>query len=266
MNLRALWVTARRWYDTHSTRDRRVILAVLGAIALSLVYVVGVDPLIRYRRRVGEEIADGQEQLERSARFLGAVDSLRAERDDLRTRLAQAKTHLLPGDSGTLGAAALQEQANSIAAEKGITVQSTQVMREEGADPFRRIAIRLTLSGEIKPFIELVSGLEYGPQELRIPFVEVSRRGAVAGQKGPRTLSGTVEVSGYQMSGGQGQKAKGKEPEATEAEAGQGGAEGEAAADGAEVEPQGGTPTTPPVGPPAPPDLPGPPAPAPEAS
>jgi len=177
-----------------------------------------VEPLVHYRPAVAEEIAEGQEQLERGARFLAAADSVRAERNDLRQRLDQAKERLLPGGSGTLGAAALQERANSIAAEKGIAVQSTQVMKEEAADPFRKVAIRLTLSGELKPFSEFIAGLEYGAQQLAIPFVEVSRRGAVPGAKGPRTLAATVEVSGYLL-GEQAPKAVEPEPTETEPEA-----------------------------------------------
>lgn len=197
MNLRALWASVRRWYDAHSTRDRRILLGVALAAVASLVYVGVVDPVRGYRRAVAAEVTDGLEELERSARFLGAADSLRVERDQLKQRLEDAKTRLLPGDSGTLGAAALQERANAIATTKGITVQSTQVMREEAADPFRKVAVRLTLSGELKPFAEFLSGLEYGPQQLTVPFVEVSRRGALPGAKGPRTLAATVEVNGY---------------------------------------------------------------------
>lgn len=194
--LQALWASARSWYASHSQRDQRIILGVIVLSALSLAYVGIVVPVRDYRREVAEEIADGQADLERASRFLGAVESLRAERESLRKRLTQARTRLLPGRSGTLGAAALQERANAIATEKGITVQSTQVMREEAADPYRKVAVRLTLSGEIKPFADLISGLEYG-QQLAIPFVEVSRRGAVPGAKGPRTLSATVEVTGF---------------------------------------------------------------------
>jgi type II secretory pathway component PulM len=194
--LQALWAAARAWYAGHSPRDQRIILGVIVLAVLSVAYVGIVVPVRDYRRVVAEEIADGQADLERASRFLGAVESLRAERESLRKRLTQARTRLLPGRSGTLGAAALQERANAIATEKGITVQSTQVMREEAADPYRKVAVRLTLSGEIKPFAELVSGLEYG-QQLAIPFVEVSRRGAVPGAKGPRTLSATVEVTGF---------------------------------------------------------------------
>lgn len=219
MNPRALWAGVLRWYAAHSPRDRRILLGVAIAAALSLVYVGLVQPVRAHRQSVAEEIADGQEQLERGARFLGAADALRAERDQLAKRVEQAKTRLLPGDSGTLGAAALQERTNALAAEKGITVQSTQVMKEEAAEPFHKVSVRLTLSGELKPFADFMAGLEYGPQALTIPFVEVSRRGAVAGQRGPRTLSATVEVGGYLMASAKAKKPEGEAAE-TEGEAG----------------------------------------------
>lgn len=197
MNPRAAWAAIRKWYEGHSTRDRRIVLAVAGLVVLSILYVVVVEPLRGYRRSVAEEIAEGQDQLERSARFLGALDMLRTERDEARAKLQQAKSRLLPGTNATLGAAALQERANTLANEKGVSVQSTQVMKEEIAEPFHKVAVRLTLSAELRPFAEFISGLEYGQQQLFLPFVEVNRRGAVPGQKGPRTLAATVEVSGY---------------------------------------------------------------------
>ena len=221
------------------------------AVALSLVYVGVVDPLRAYRRRVAEEIGEGHDRLERFARFVGAVDALRAERAELKKRLAQAQGRLLPGDTGTLAAAALQERANTLASEKGVSVLSTQVMREEAADPFRKVAVRLTLSAELRPFAEFLSGLEYGPQQLTIPFVEVSRRGAVPGAKGPRLLSATVEVSGYLLAK---DKAKEAEPEPEAAPASEAAPGGEAPAPGAMPEPAPGTvEATPEAVPPGPP-------------
>ena len=214
MNLRQLWDSFQRWYAGHSPRDRGILAGVGALIVLSILYLGMIEPIIHYRRGVAEEIADAQEQLEHAARFLAAADALRAERDDLNHQLEQAKQRLLPAGSGTLGAAALQERANAIAAEKGITVQSTQVMKEEVADPFRKVAIRLTLSGELRPFAEFLAGLEYGPQQLAIPFLEVSRRGAVAGAKGPRTLSATVEVGGYLVAEDTKKPAEAETPEA----------------------------------------------------
>jgi len=125
-------------------------------------------------------------------------------------------------------------------------------MKEEPVEPFHKIAIRLTLSGELKPFAELLSGFEYGPQQLSIPFVELSRRGAVAGAKGPRTLQATVEVSGY-LQGQQAAKAE-AEPAEGEGEAPAGTAEDEAGAGAPAVEAPPGAPLETLLGaPPAPP-------------
>jgi Tfp pilus assembly protein PilO len=218
--LQALFGGFGRWYAGHPVRDQRIIMGVLVFAGICLIYLFGWVPLRDYRQRVAEEVADGQDQLARASRSLGAADSLRGERESLQKRLVQARTRLLPGRGGTLGAAALQERANSIASEKGITVQSTQVMKEEAVDPYRKVAVRLTLSGELKPFAELVSGLEYG-QQLAIPFVEINRRGAAPGAKGPRTLSATLEVSGFVL----GEQAKAEEGAPAEAEAPQSNAE-----------------------------------------
>jgi hypothetical protein len=251
-DLRALWERALAWYNGYSERDRRVILGILVAAGGSLVYIAIVEPILDYRKDVNRQITEGQEELERSMRFVGAKDTLRAEREDLRKRLAQAKARLLPGGTATLGAAALQERANALASEKGIAVQSTQVMKEEVVEPFRKVAVRLTLSGELKPLADFVSGIEYG-QQLNVPFLEINRRGAVAGAKGPRTLSVTVEVSGF-VQGGAPSKPDGAEGEASAVEA-----QAEGAVTGGEGSPpaaDGGAPAAPDAGAPPPGDVP----------
>jgi len=197
VNFRELLERLRRWYQSHGERDRRIMLGVAIAVGLSLVYLVVVEPIVDYRRSVAEEIAEGHDRLEQAERFVGALDSLRTERDDLKQKLDQARTRLLPGASGAIGAAALQERVNTVAGTRGITVQSTQVMREEDVPPFKKVSVRLTLSGELKQFAGFLADIEYGPQALRVPFMEVSRRGAVVAGKGPRALSVNTEVSGY---------------------------------------------------------------------
>jgi type II secretory pathway component PulM len=243
--LQALFGGLNRWYAGHSRRDQRIILGILAFAAICAVYLWAWVPLRDYRQTVADEVVEGQEQLARAARTLGSADSLKVERENLEKRLKQARERLLPGRGGTLGAAALQERTNSLAAEKGITVQSTQVMKEEALDPYRKVSVRLTLSGELKPFAELVSGLEYAHQ-LAVPIVEVNRRGAVPGAKGPRTLSATVEVAGFVLS----EEAKAEEaPPAEGADAGEvATAEGTDAAK-AEAPPPGGAAPTGPVPP-----------------
>lgn len=199
MNWRGLVESVQRWYAAHGERDRRIILGVAIAVALAVLYVGVVEPVLAYRASVAEEMIEGQERLAQAERFVGALESLRAERNELRQKLAQARERLLPGDTGAIAAAALQDRVNAIAAERGITVQSTQVMREEEVAPFRKVSVRLTLSGELRAFAGLLADLEYGQHALRVPFMEISRRGAAVA-RAPRALSISLEVSGYQGS------------------------------------------------------------------
>jgi hypothetical protein len=194
---RAGWARIVRWYASHKPWERYLILGVTIAVGLYALDVILIEPVLGYRQRLADEITEKQEQLERGARFIRAGSSLEAERKEIKHHLEQAKAKLLPAEDPTLAAAWLQERVNALATEKSITVQSTQVMRAENVDPFRKVAVRLTVSGELRPLVEMLAALEYGPQLLGVPFVELNRRGAIPGAKGPRTITGTVEVSGY---------------------------------------------------------------------
>jgi len=189
-----------RWYAGYSRRDQRIILGVAIVAGLSALYVGPIEMVRDYRQGVLEAAADGQQQIERAVKTLRGVDGLRRERDELKQRLKVARANLLPGGSGTLGAAALEERASQLASEKGVEVRTKQVMREEVAGPFRRVAVRLTLAGDVGGIGGMLAGLEYD-NHFTVPFMELSRRGALVGANVPRTLTATIEVAGYVSSG-----------------------------------------------------------------
>ena len=83
-----------------------------------------------------------------------------------------------PGDTPTLAAANLQNTLHSLAGEKGVEIQSTQVMRDDAVGDFRRIAVRITVTGDLKQVADFLAGVEHGPTRVLIPFLEISRRGA----------------------------------------------------------------------------------------
>lgn len=194
------WAPVARWYAGYSRRDQRIILGVAVAAGLSFLYVGPFEMMRDYRRGVREQIADGQGQVEHSLKTLRGLEALRRERDDLKQRLKVARGNLLPGGSGTLGAAALEERASDLAQAKGVEVRTKQVMREEAVDPFRRVAVRFTLAGDVGAIAGMLASLEYD-QHFTVPFMELSRRGALVAPNAPRTLTATVEVAGYVSSG-----------------------------------------------------------------
>src|SRR6185503_5213666 len=92
--------------------------------------------------------------------------------ESLRARYREIRANLVPGETPTLAAASLQDTLHQLASEKGINIQSTQVMREETVGDFRRIAVRLTVTGELRQLAEFLAGIETGARRLSIPFLE----------------------------------------------------------------------------------------------
>lgn len=195
--LDAAWTPIKRWYDGHGERDRRIIAGVAVATTLSLLYVGLVVPLRERRASVAKEIEQGLARIEHAERLVASLSELNAERTELRRRLKVARRRLLPGGSETLGAATLQDRANELATEHGVTIRTTQVLRGERAEPYQKVSVRLTLSGSLHGLSSMVAGLEYG-HELVIPFLELSRRGAAAARRGNQVdISATMEVAGF---------------------------------------------------------------------
>jgi hypothetical protein len=200
------WAPVARWYARYSRRDQRFILGVAIAAGLSFLYVGPIEMVRDYHHGILEDTGAAQERVERSLKTLRSLDGLRHERDELKARLKVARAKLLPGGSGTLGAATLEERASELAREKGVEVRTKQVMKEEQAGPFRRVAVRFTVAGDIGQISALLAGLEY-ENHFTVPFMELNRRGSLGQPNAPRTINATIEVAGFVSSGDGGAEA-----------------------------------------------------------
>lgn len=190
MNWRAQW-------ERLSGRERTLIGAAGVVLALLLLRFVIISPFLAYRESLQDEIASNRELLQNDRAYLARSTDVAKHLESLRVRYRETRAQLVPGDTPTLAAASLQDTLHSLAAEKGVTVQSTQVMREETVGDFRRIAVRLTAAGELRQLAEFVAGVEFGARRLSVPFLELSRRGAVLRGQSARALAATIEVNAF---------------------------------------------------------------------
>src|SRR5262249_21668134 len=103
-----------------------------------------------------------------------------------------------------LAAAVLQERVSSLASDKKVSMQTTQVLKDEPFGPFRVVSLRITASGELHDLADFLTALEFGPLRVFIPLIELSRRGAMVRKGGVgRTVSATIQVSGVVQSSAQ---------------------------------------------------------------
>lgn len=188
-----------KWPPRISNLDARQRYFVMPLLALALVlfWFVAVDPFLDYRESLGKEIVENRQRIAMWEAYLNKASSLPKQREQLEQRRREIEQQLLPGGTPTLAAAALQDKLHGFAQESGVNVQSTQVMREESVGELKRISIRMTVTGQIRPLAEFLTAVEYGPYRVVVPFLEISMRGArLRGQAG-RALAMTLEVSGF---------------------------------------------------------------------
>lgn len=222
----------RAWWGRLSARERTLIGAAAGVFALALIRYLIISPFLSYRESLRDEIASHQDMLENDHAYLARAADVTRQLQSLRARYHEVSAQLIPGDTPTLAAASLQDTLHQLASEKGINIQSTQVMREETVGDFRRIAVRITVTGELRQLAEFLAGVETGTRRLSVPFLEISRRGAVLRGQSARALAATVEVNAFL----QGTEKNGAKVDATEASAAAEGAPAEPAASAAAPE------------------------------
>jgi Tfp pilus assembly protein PilO len=190
-------VNWRERWARFSTRERRLIGIGAGVLALVAVHFLIVSPFLSYREDLRDDIEARRAELENATAYLARAGDTTRRREQLANRVKQARTQLVPGDTPTLAAAALQDHLHSVANEKGVEIQSTQVMRDENVGDFKRIAVRITVTGELRPLAEFLTAVEHGSLRVSLPFLEISRRGAALRGKGARTLAATLEASAF---------------------------------------------------------------------
>jgi len=190
MNWRERWAR-------FSARERRLIGAAGGVLGIFLVHLLIISPFLSYRQDLQDEIAGHREKLENAKAYLARTADITRQREQLQKAYQQVHQQLVPGDTPTLAAANLQNTLHSLAGTKNVEIQSTQVMRDDTVGDFRRIAVRITVTGELKEIVDFLAGLEHGPTRVTIPFLEMSRRGAALRGKAARALSATVEVTAF---------------------------------------------------------------------
>ena len=190
-------MTWRERWERFSPRERQLIGVAGAVLVLLLVYTLVISPFLSYRQDLQDEIAAHRSQIENGKAYLARTADLARQRDQMAKAFQQVRAQLVPGDTPTLAAANLQNTLHSLAGEKGVEIQSTQVMRDDTVGDFRRISVRITVTGDLKPLADFLAAVEHGPTRVAIPFLEISRRGAALRGKSARALSATLEVNAF---------------------------------------------------------------------
>lgn len=181
---------------TLSPQGRRALALGLLALALAVAYAAVIRPIVG---AFAEQRAAIEEQTELLRRYRG----LAAERATLEARLERLRSRpasqglYLAGDNENLVAAQLQSRIKSIVSETRAKLASSQVLPSADEKGFRRVGIRLTMTGGIVDLRDILFRLESGRPYLFLDNVDVSSVQGLrtAGEAGDLNI--TLDVFGY---------------------------------------------------------------------
>lgn len=168
---------AERW-SALSGRER----ALVGGAVLIAVVV-----LLRYGTLSGDEDFEGAggavdapwvqvAKIENYRRVVAHSAAIQKQTAEIEARLRAQQERLTGGATATQVAAELQGAVSSMAADAGLNVLSSQILKEEEVEGARRVGVRLTLSGEIEGVAQLIAAIEGGEKDLQVSHLEINRK------------------------------------------------------------------------------------------
>jgi hypothetical protein len=179
-----------------TNRQQRLYLA-LGVVLLLVAGRFALTWFMDFRSEIKDDVRLTAQRLATARRLAERAPETKKQYDSVQSRYQATVAELVPGDTPTLAAAALQDRVSALASEKKVSVQTTQVLKDEPLGPFRQVSLRITASGELHDLADFLTALEFGPLRVTIPFIELSRRGAMVRKQGVgRNVSATLQVSG----------------------------------------------------------------------
>ena len=192
MRLKQIW-------QRLSARERVLAGGALLALLLVVVRYGIIEPYLNYAARLEEEIEQEAQRVAKMQRQRGRREQIATQVNVLRQRFQEMRHKLIPGGTPALAAAHLQERLQTLAGQSGLELVTTQVMRDETVGEFRKIAVQVTVRGELPAVANFVAGVEYGDWLLAVTTLEVrsTYNVRIRPKEGPRNpLTITLEVGG----------------------------------------------------------------------
>jgi len=126
----------------------------------------------------------------------GEIPQLRAQLDGLR-QSAGAGTVTLAGASDALAAATLQSRLEELAATAGVAIASTESLPAETAGDYRRIGLRMAISGGYDGIVRLLSAIDAATPPLAVDSLQIHGNARVASSRETAQLDAAYIVYGF---------------------------------------------------------------------
>ena len=165
-----------------------------------------IVPYLAYTAQLEERIERDVRRLAKMQRQRDRAAEVQQRMRTLEKQFAAAYDQLVPGETPTLAAAQLQERVQTFADRSGLTLVTTQVLREKSLGSLRKARVQMTFRGDTPAVADLLARVEYEDWLLAVSRLDIGtskrrrRRRRVA--RPPLTI--TLEVEAVMRESAQG--------------------------------------------------------------
>lgn len=168
-------------------------LAVLAALYLSV-----AAPLLGVYAQRRQEIAERRLLLPRLQAAAAELPALRA--DIARLRAGQkARGLTLAGATDAIASATLESRIDGFARAVGATIGSTEILPAQPRGPYRRIGLRLVLTGSYETLVNLLARIETARPPLVMDNLQLHGALGRPGAQNAATIDAGLDVYGFRM-------------------------------------------------------------------
>jgi general secretion pathway protein M len=186
--------------DLPTGRTGRLLAVAILVIPVVAGYLFVVAPILDFYNQGEAAIADYRMLLPRLRTAAQQLLELRANLAELQ-KLASTRKITVEGSSDAIASANLQNRIEELAASAGVTISRSEAVSAEIRSPYRRIGLRVAISGEYEEILKLLGAIETAAPPLIVANLHIqgmSRRvNPTAASQIPTRLDAGFEVYGF---------------------------------------------------------------------
>ena len=197
----------REAWQRLSTRERILAGLACGALMLVVLRYGVIAPYLAYTAQLEERIERDVQRLAKMQRQRNRAAEVQRRMRTLERQFTVAYDQLVPGETPTLAAAQLQERVQTFADRSGLTLVTTQVMRDKSLGSLRKTRVQMTFRGDTPAVADFLAQVEYADWLLAVSRLDIGtsqrrRRRRRPSARPPLTI--TLEVEGIMRESAQG--------------------------------------------------------------
>jgi hypothetical protein len=176
----------------------RVLAATLCVLLAATAYAGAGAPLLGAYHAREARLQEMAERIARLQRGAAEIPALQRAVEAARSR-ADLGDLTLPGSTDSIAAANLQALVARLATAAGSGIVTTEILAAQAQDPFRRIGIRVALSGELPAIASLLRGIDEARPALFVDRFELRAGAGGSAELRGTPLAATIDIYGFRV-------------------------------------------------------------------